>query len=120
MLAVRQLRQHRTGAQMPARPGQRCVAVGVAGLAVGAVREQILDGRRIRIGGRAVERRLAAGVSDELMQQVIESRDAAIQTGLVRSPQLTRKQAELLAARGANPTIRQNAQTWVQDKKAWK
>ncbi|MDJ0851429.1 MAG: hypothetical protein QNK04_23890 [Myxococcota bacterium] len=65
-------------------------------------------------------RRMAEGVSDELMQQVIESRDASIQTSLVRDARLSRKQAELLASRGANPTIRQNAQSWVQDKKAWR
>ncbi len=65
-------------------------------------------------------RRLEEGVSDELMLQVIDSRDASVQTGLVRDARLTRKQAELLASRGANPTIRQNARSWVQDKKAWR
>lgn len=67
-----------------------------------------------------LSRRLEAGVTDELVQQVVESRDAAVQTGLIRDPRLSRKQAELLASRGANPTIRQNAQSWVQDKKAWR
>jgi hypothetical protein len=65
-------------------------------------------------------RRLDEGVTHEVMQQVIDSRDAAIQSRLVRDARLSRKQAELLAKRGANPTIRANAQAWVKDKKAWK
>lgn len=65
-------------------------------------------------------RRLEEDVSDELLEQVIESRDATVQTKLVRDVRLSRKQAVQLAKRGANPTIRQNAQAWFQDKKAWK
>jgi len=65
-------------------------------------------------------RRLEQEVTDELLQQVIEFRDAAIQTGLVRDARLSRRQAELLARSGANPTIRENAQAWCQDKKAWR
>jgi hypothetical protein len=65
-------------------------------------------------------RRLEDGVTDALLEQVIEARDAAIQNGLIRDPRLTRKQAEQLARRGANPTLRDNAQAWVQDKKAWR
>ena len=64
-------------------------------------------------------RRLEVEVSDELLEQVLELKDASIQTKLVRDARLTRKQAEKLAKRGANPTIRSNAQAWVQDKKAW-
>ncbi len=65
-------------------------------------------------------RRLEDGVTDELLARVIELQDAAIQTGLIHDPRLTRRQAEQLAAQGANPTIRANAQSWLQDKKAWK
>ncbi len=65
-------------------------------------------------------RRLTAGVDDEILDQVIESKDAALQSPLVRDPRLTRKQAERLASRGANPTIRSNADAWVKDKKAWR
>jgi len=65
-------------------------------------------------------RRLEEGVTEELLHQVIESRDATVQTKLVRDSRLSRKQAGQLAKRGANPTIRQNAQAWFQDKKAWK
>jgi hypothetical protein len=50
---------------------------------------------------------------------VLEPKDASIQTKLVRDARLTRKHAEGLAKRGANPTIRANAQAWVKDKKAW-
>ena len=64
-------------------------------------------------------RRLEAEVSDELIEQVLELKDAAIQTKLVRDPRLTRKQAEKLAKRGANPTLRSNAENWVKDRKAW-
>ena len=64
-------------------------------------------------------RRLEAEVSDELMDRVIDSRDLAIQTKLVRDARLSRKHAEALARRGANPTIRANAMAWFQDKKAW-
>ena len=64
-------------------------------------------------------RRLEAEVSDELLERVLELKDASIQTRLVRDARLTRKQAEQLATRGANPTLRANAQAWVKDKKAW-
>jgi hypothetical protein len=65
-------------------------------------------------------RRLETEVSDELLERVLELADASIQTRLVRDARLTRKQAERLAQRGANPTLRANAQAWLQDKKAWK
>ncbi len=65
-------------------------------------------------------RRLDEGVTDELLERVIEFRDAAIQTRLIRDARLGRKHAELLAKQGANPTIRETAQAWFQDKKAWK
>ena len=65
-------------------------------------------------------RRLDEGVTEELLQQVIDFRDAAIQTSLVRDSRLSRKHADLLAKHGANPTIRGNARAWFQDKKAWK
>jgi hypothetical protein len=64
-------------------------------------------------------RRLDEGVTDELLQRVIECGEAAIQTGLIRDARLSRKHAELLARQGANPTIRENALAWFQDKKAW-
>lgn len=67
-----------------------------------------------------LSRRLEGGVTDEVMQQVVDSQDAFIQSRLMRDARLSRKQAELLAKRGANPTIRDNAQAWVQDKKAWR
>ena len=63
---------------------------------------------------------MEAGVTDELLQQVIEFQDAAIQTGLIRDSRLSKRQAERLARDGANPTIRENASAWVQDKQAWK
>lgn len=65
-------------------------------------------------------RRLGQGVTDELLQRVIEYEDAAIQTRLIRDSRLSRKHAQLLAKRGANPTIRAQAEAWAQDKKAWK
>jgi hypothetical protein len=65
-------------------------------------------------------RRMDGGVTDELFERVIEFRDAAIQTGLIRDSRLSRKHAELLAKQGANPTIREKAQAWFQDKKYWK
>jgi hypothetical protein len=65
-------------------------------------------------------RRLDAGVTDELLAQVIEFQEASIQTALIRDARLSRKQAELLAKRGANPTIRANAQAWFQDKSFWR
>ncbi len=64
-------------------------------------------------------RRLEAEVSDELLERVLDLKDASIQTKLVRDARLTRKQAERLAKRGANPTLRENAEAWVKDKKAW-
>lgn len=67
-----------------------------------------------------LKRRLDQGVTDELLARVIEFEEAAIQTALIRDPRLSRKQAELLAKRGANPTIRKQAQDWCQDRKAWK
>jgi hypothetical protein len=65
-------------------------------------------------------RRMAAGVTDELIERVIEFQDASIQNSLIRDSRLSRKHAEWLAQRGANPTIRDNARAWHQDKKAWK
>ncbi len=65
-------------------------------------------------------RRMAAGVTDELIERVIEFQDASIQNSLIRDSRLSRKHAELLGQRGANPTIRENARAWHQDKKAWK
>jgi hypothetical protein len=65
-------------------------------------------------------RRLEEGVTDELVQQVIELKDASVQTALIRDARLARKHAELLAKQGANLTIREMAQAWFQDKKAWK
>jgi len=67
-----------------------------------------------------LSRRMEDGVTDALLEQVLELGDASIQTGLVRDGRLTRRQAEQLAKRGANPTIRESAQGWVQDKKAWR
>jgi hypothetical protein len=65
-------------------------------------------------------RRMDDEVTDELIQQVIELQDASIQTRLVRDARLSRRHAELLAKHGANPTIRQNAQAWLQDKSFWR
>ncbi len=81
---------------------------------------KLVRGNEPRIRRTYLTRRLEEDVSDELLQQVIESRDATVQTKLVRDARLSRKQAGQLAKRGANPTIRQNAQAWFQDKKAWK
>jgi hypothetical protein len=67
-----------------------------------------------------LSRRLGEGVTDALIAKVIELQDAAIQTQLVRDPRLSRKHAEALAKHGANPTIRENAAAWFQDKKAWR
>lgn len=67
-----------------------------------------------------LSRRLEQGISDEIIDQVVASKDASIQTRLVRDARLSRKHAEALAKRGANPTIRANAQAWFQDKKSWK
>jgi hypothetical protein len=65
-------------------------------------------------------RRMDDEVTDELIQQVIELQDASIQTRLVRDSRLSRRHAELLAKRGANPTIRENAQAWFHDKGFWR
>jgi hypothetical protein len=65
-------------------------------------------------------RRLDQGVTDALLAQVIEFQEAAIQTALIRDARLSRKQAELLAKHGANPTIRKQAQAWFRDRKSWK
>jgi hypothetical protein len=65
-------------------------------------------------------RQMEGGVTDDQMAQVIETRDAAIQTSLIHNSRLTRKHAELLAARGANTTIREKAGKWSQDKPYWK
>lgn len=65
-------------------------------------------------------RRMDDEVTDELIQQVIELQDASIQTRLVRDSRLSRRHAELLAKRGANPTIRENARAWFQDKSFWR
>ena len=81
---------------------------------------KLVRGNEPRIRRTYLTRRLEEDVSDELLQQVIESRDATVQTKLVRDARLSRKQAGQLAKRGANPTIRQHAQAWFQDKKAWK
>ncbi|HJO25069.1 MAG: hypothetical protein QF890_15555 [Myxococcota bacterium] len=81
---------------------------------------KLVRGHETRIRRTYLNRRLEESVTQELLEQVIESRDATIQTQLVRDARLSRKQAEQLAKRGANPTIRQNAKTWVQDKKAWR
>ena len=51
---------------------------------------------------------------------MIELQDASIQTKLVRDSRLSRRHAELLAKRGANPTIRENARAWFQDKSFWR
>jgi hypothetical protein len=63
---------------------------------------------------------MEAGVTDDHMNQVIDYKDAAIQTSLIRDSRLTHKHAELLAKRGANPTIREKALQWCKDKKFWK
>ena len=65
-------------------------------------------------------RQMEDGVSDDHMVQVIEYKDAAVQTSLIHDSRLTRKHAELLAKRGANPTIREKARKWFQDKQFWK
>ncbi len=65
-------------------------------------------------------REMESGVTDDHMNQVIEYKDAAIQTSLIHDTRLTRKHAELLAERGANPTIRDKAKKWAQDKPFWK
>lgn len=65
-------------------------------------------------------RRLAEGVTDELIERVIEHQDASVQTRLIRDSRLSRKHAERLAQSGVNMTIRENARAWLQDKKGWK
>ena len=73
-----------------------------------------------RIRRTYLMRRMDDEVTDELIQQVIELQDASIQTKLVRDSRLSRRHAELLAKRGANPTIRENARAWFQDKSFWR
>ena len=65
-------------------------------------------------------RQMEGGVSDDHMVQVIDYKDAAIQTSLIRDDRLARRHAELLAQRGVNPTIRERAQKWSVDKQFWK
>jgi hypothetical protein len=65
-------------------------------------------------------RQMQSGVTDDHMAQMIEYKDAAVQTSLIHDARLTRKHAELLAERGANPTIREKARKWAQDKAFWK
>ena len=65
-------------------------------------------------------RQMDNGVTDDHMTQVIEYREAGVQSSLIRDARLTRKHAELLAERGANPTIREKARKWSQDKQYWK
>ena len=65
-------------------------------------------------------RLIEGGVSDDNMVQVIEYKDASVQTSLIRDSRLTRKHADLLAERGANATIRESARKWLQDKRFWK
>ncbi|MFP8880098.1 MAG: hypothetical protein AAEJ52_19680 [Myxococcota bacterium] len=65
-------------------------------------------------------RQMESGVTDEHMVQVIEYKDAAVQTSLIRDSRLARKHAELLAKRGANSTIREKARKWSQDKQFWR
>jgi hypothetical protein len=118
-------------AQVRAEPDGRVAASAVAEL-IASPRLSLAQLERIARSDRALmrrhealiqrtylSRRLEAEVSDELLEQVLELKDASIQTRLVRDARLTRKQAEQLAKRGANPTLRANAQAWVKDKKAW-
>jgi hypothetical protein len=65
-------------------------------------------------------RQMEDGVTDDHINRVIEYRDAAIQTSLIRDSRLTHKHAELLSKRGANPTIREKALQWCKDKKFWR
>ena len=65
-------------------------------------------------------RQMESGVTNEHITQVIDSKDAAIQTSLIRDPRLTHKHAALLSKRGANPTIREHALQWCKDKKFWR
>ena len=81
---------------------------------------KLIEKHALLIRRTVLARRLIEGVDDEILDQVIESKDAALQSPLVRDPRLTRKQAERLASRGANPTIRSNAEAWVKDNKVWR
>ena len=65
-------------------------------------------------------RQMESGVTDAHMEQVIDYKDVSLQNGLLRDPRLTRKHAELLAERGSNPHIREQAKKWSQDKSFWK
>ncbi len=82
--------------------------------------EKLMRRHEARIRRVYLTHQMEAGVTDEHMVQVIEAKDAAIQTALIRDSRLTRKHAELLAKRGANGTIREKAQKWFQDKASWK
>ena len=82
--------------------------------------EKLIRPHRALLQRMDLMQQMEGGVTDDHMLEVIESKDAAIQTGLIRDARLTRKHAELLAKRGANPTIRERAQKWSVDKKFWK
>jgi hypothetical protein len=84
-----------------------------------AADREILRRHEALIRRTYLTRRMESGVTDELLERVIEFGDAAIQTALIRDPRLTRRQAERLAKQGANPTIRERAGDWVRDRKAW-
>ena len=118
-------------AELRAEPDAKLAAAAAAAL-IASPRLTLAQLERIARSDRALmrrhealiqrtylSRRLASEVSDELLNQVLDLKDAAIQTQLVRDKRLTRKQAEQLAKRAANPTIRSNAEAWVKDKKAW-
>jgi len=118
-------------AQVREEPDARLAASAIAAL-IASPRLALAQLERIARSDRALmrrhepliqrtylARRLEAEVSDELLERVLELKDASIQTKLVRDPRLTRKQAEQLAKRAANPTLRANAEAWVKDKKAW-
>src|SRR5574342_1173893 len=112
-------------ARMRAEPDAKLAASAVAAL-IASPRLGLAQLERIARSDRALmrrhepliqrtylARRLEAEVSDELLDRVLELKDASIQTKLVRDPRLTRKQAEQIARRGANPTLRANAEAWV-------
>ncbi len=82
--------------------------------------EKLLRSQQALIGRTCLVRQMEGGVTDEHMIQVIDSKDAAIQTSLIRDDRLARRHAELLAQRGVNPTIRERAQKWSVDKQFWK
>jgi hypothetical protein len=119
-------------AQLPSAPDPKAAQAAVAELIASpridlAQLERIArsDPRLMRrhealIQRTYLRRRLDEEVSDELLQRVVDLGDAAIQTALIRDPRLSRKQAKLLASQGVNPTIRDRAEAWFQDKKHWK